>query len=241
MSASVSQIPRSQIPNPKSRIPAPTRLLIAALLLALLLAPCAAHAQSIDNARLPRAFVGGGVAPATNDGDSRMRLNDGSSFIWLVEGGARVAPRIGIGAEFAQPADVTASTAGRSFNASGRQAERILIGLARSRAWGSDRVAIDVVGGAGVLFQHHELRVAPCFSGCAITQQQVLDRRAPAFSFGADAPVRIGRHFGINGLARFYVLRRGDHTTELPVSIPWQFEYTSSTRLAVGVTGRARW
>jgi len=217
-------------------------MVVRTLTTALLLMLCCrgAHAQSVDTA-LPRAFVGAGVAPATDDGDSRMRLNDGSSLVWVVEGGARLAPRIGVGVEFVQPSDVTASTAGASFNSSGRQTERVLIGLLRGRAWGSGRIAVDVVGGVGVIFQHHELSAAPCFSGCAVTVQDDLDHRAPAFTLGADLPVRVAPHFGVSGLIRLYALRRGDHTTQLPVITPWQFEYTSSTRFAVGVTGRAGW
>jgi hypothetical protein len=171
-----------------------------------------------------------------------MRLGgDASPLMWLIEGSARVAPRIGIGAEFVQPSTLTAQTHGQSFNETGKQEERLVIGLIRGRAWTSDRLAVDVVGGAGALFQHHERRVAPCFSGCAVTLQNDLDRRAPAFSLGADMPVRLGPHVGVSGLVRFYALRRGDQTTRFPAIVPWQFEFKSSTRFAVGVTARARW
>jgi len=73
-----------------------------------------------------------------------------------------------------------------------------------------------------------------------VTLQTDLDRRAPALSLGADVPVRLGPHVGVSGLVRLYALRRGDQTTALP-EVPWQFEFKSSTRFAVGITGRARW
>jgi len=213
-------------------------LFVAALLF--VASASVASAQSIGDAQLPRAYVGAGVAPATNDAESRMRLGGNTSpLMWLIEGGARVAPRIGVGVEYVQPSTLTAETRGRSFDATGRQEERLLTGLIRGRAWGSGRLAVDVVGGAGVLFQHHEQRDAPCFSGCAVTVQNDLNRQAPAFSLGADVPVRLAPHIGISGVVRFYALRRGD-TTALP-GTPWQFSYTSSTRFAVGVTARARW
>jgi hypothetical protein len=216
---------------------------ITSLTAALLVIVCSGivSAQSIGEGQLPRAFVGAGVAPATSDAESRMRLGgDNSPLMWLIEGGARVAPRIGVGVEVVMPSTLTAETHGQSFNDTGRQDERVLTGLIRGGAWTSHRLAVDVVGGAGVLFQHHELTRAPCFSGCAVTLQNDLDRRAPAFSLGADVPARLAPHVAVSGLVRIYALRRGDRTTALPPA-PWQFEFTSSTRFAIGVTGRARW
>jgi hypothetical protein len=213
--------------------------LIAALLF--VASSSVASAQSIGDGRLPRAFVGAGVAPATDDADSRMRLvGDTSPLMWVIEGGARVAPRIGVGVEFVMPSTLTAETRGHTFDSTGRQEERVLLGLIRGRAWASDRIAVDVLGGAGVLFQHHEERTAPCFSGCAFTVQNDLDRRAPAFSVGADVPIRLAPHVAVSGLVRFYALQRGDTTTGL-FATPWQFEFKSSTRFAAGVTARARW
>jgi hypothetical protein len=193
-------------------------------------------------AGLPRAFVGAGVVPATSDADARMRLfGERSSLVWFIEGGAALSPRIGLGAEFAQPTAVTASTSGRSFNASGRQEERVLMGLVRGRVWAIDRVAFDVVGGVGLLFQHHELRFAPCFTGCPDTARETLNRHAPAVAVGAEVPIRIGRHVAVTGIARYYALRRGEHVSEVPVVIPWQYEWRSSARFGLGVTGRAVW
>jgi hypothetical protein len=212
------------------------------LLIALLLIACCrdTYAQSIADARLPRAFVGAGIGTATSDADSRMRLNDGSALVWLLEGGARVSSRFGIGVELFQPSLLTGSTSGISFTSAGRQIERALVGLVRARVGASDRLAVDLVGGGGVLFQHHELRNGPC-SGCAVTFQSDFDQRAPAFVVGVDVPVRAGRHFEVDPLVRYYALQRGDHTTELPTLVPWQFEFKSSARLAFGINGRARW
>ena len=212
------------------------------LAIALLLIGCChgTYAQPIVDPRLPRAFVGAGVGMATADADSRMRLNDGSALVWLFEGGASVSSRFGIGVELFQPSVLTGSTSGISFTSAGRQIERVLVGLVRARVGASDRLAVDLVGGGGVLFQHHELRNGPC-SGCPITFQSDFDQRAPAFVAGVDVPVRAGRHFEVDPTVRYYALQRGDHTTALPNIVPWQFEFKSSARLAFVINGRARW
>lgn len=84
----------------------------------------------------------------------------------------RVASRchrgFGLGVELAVPSAVIASTSGNGFRASGRQEERVLLGL-------------------------------------------------------------------------LYLLHRGEHLTQLPVLVPWQYEWESSTRVAIGVTGRLVW
>lgn len=194
------------------------------------------------SAPLPRGFVGGGAAPATSDAGSRMRLSgEGSSFLWFIEGGAAISSRVGAGAEFVQPTAVAASTSGSSFHASGKQEERVLVGLLRGRTFSRANVAVDVVGGAGVLFQHHEQRFAPCFSGCPDTVSEMLNRKAPSFMLGAEIPIRLARHAAITGTARYYYLRRGEHVTELPALSPWQYEWRSSTRLSVGIAARALW
>ena len=201
-----------------------------------------AHAQEPVPAPLARVFVGAGIGPATDDNASRMRIaDDGSSLLWFVEGGARLSSRLGVGAEFTQAAEVTGATSGRSFNSSGRQRERTIIGLLRARAAASETVAIDLVGGGGVLFQHHELRFAPCFSGCADSRRESIDRRAPAFVLGADVPFRLGRHIGLSAVTRFYWLRREQRISDTTTLVPWQYETTSSTRLAIGVSARATW
>jgi hypothetical protein len=217
-------------------------LCVVSLLLGGPCAPAYAQAGDPDAVPLPRAFVGAGLGAGTSDAERRMRLvGEGSSLIWLVEGGAALATRVGVGVEFARPTAVSASTSGRSFNTSGRQEERVLVGLVRVRAFGFDRWTLDVAGGGGLLFQHHELRFAPCVSGCNDTTREVLDRRAPAFAFGADVPVRLGRHFAVSALARYYALFRGEHVTELPVLVPWPYEWKSSRRLAISISGRAGW
>ncbi len=190
---------------------------------------------------LPRVFVGGGVTTATNDAGSRMRLFEDSRGIWFLEGGAALSARFGLGVEFVQPTAVTTSTSGRFGTSWGRQEERALLGLVRGRVGATERIALDVVGGAGLLFQRHEIRFAPCI-GCPLTPSGTLANQAPALAFGADIPVRVGRGLVVAGVARCYVLRRGDHVSNIPSEIfPWQHEWKSSTRFGVGISARAVW
>jgi hypothetical protein len=174
-----------------------------------------------------------------------MRLfEDGWASAWLVEAGAALSPRLGIGVEVSQPSAATAFTTvglGR-FQISGRQEERVLLGVIRGRLAEERRWALDVVGGAGVLFQHHESGgCVPAVARCEDTSGPALDEQAPAFVFGMDLPVRLARHFAIAAALRAYVLTRGDHTSAQDINLAWQFEWRSSTRGAVTLNGRVMW
>jgi hypothetical protein len=217
------------------------RCVIATIVLLFCASPDA-QAQEPVQAPLVRPFIGGGLAPGTDDSGSRMRLaTDGSSMHWFIEGGVRLLPRVGAGAEFVQTAVLTAATSGRSFNESGTQRERMVVGLLRARAAGTDTVALDLVGGAGVLFQHHERRFAPCFTGCADSLRDSRDRRAPAFVLGADVPFQLGRHLGLSAVTRYYALRRAERIGDTTTLLPWQYETRPSSRLTIGVSARATW
>jgi hypothetical protein len=137
----------------------PQTALLFGVSVLLCVASAAAHTRGSDGLPLPRVFVGAGAGPATNDATSRMRLYEqGLAAVWLVEAGAAVSERVGLGVEYARPSAATAFTtigAGRAQIA-GRQEERTLLAMARARVAGMKRWALDVVGGAGVLFQHHE-------------------------------------------------------------------------------------
>jgi len=121
-------------------------------------ASAAAQSTSADSLLLPRLFAGAGAGPATNDASSRMRLfEEGLAAVWLVEAGAAVSDRVGIGVEYSQPSAATAFTTvgvGR-LQVSGRQEERVLLATVRGRLAGTNRLALDAVGGAGILFQHY--------------------------------------------------------------------------------------
>ena len=116
--------------------------------------------------------------------------------------------------------------------------ERLLIGLGRVRVAGSSRWGVDVIGGAGALFQHHESLEAFCGT-CTDFRRAIVDHVAPAFVVGADVPVRVAGPLWLGAVVRYHVLARGSHQTQVPVLfVPWQDEWKSSRRLAVGLDFR---
>ena len=231
------------------QLPATAAITKTALLYCLLIvagaSPVRAQAPTTTVVALPPAFVGSGFGLSTNDAKSRMRLFDeGLATALVVEAGAALAARVGIGVEYSQPSAATTFTtvgAGRAQIA-GRQEERVIVGLLRGRLTGTRRWALDVVGGAGVLFQHHESGgCVPAVVRCENTSGLALDERAPAFVFGIDVPVRVARHFEIAAAARAYSLRRGAHTSAQDINLSWQYEWQSSMRGVVTLNGRLEW
>lgn len=213
---------------------------LAAVVLAAIAPTSQAFAQTPE---LPRALIGVGVTRASSDHASRMRLaQEARPWIFSAEVGIRVAPPIGVGAEAVDFGKAIGETRGNSFRSRGEQRERAIVGLLRGRVWGSERVALDLVGGAGALFQRHIASQAPCFSGCAVAVSGEYTHRAPVLVAGADVPIRLGHAFSIAAIGRYYSMRRGDNTPDDPrTPIPWQFEHESSSRLSAGASARVIW
>lgn len=225
--------------------PVTSAALVFGLLTVAGVSPVRAQAPTTTVVALPSAFVGTGFGPSTNDAKSRMRLfEEGLASAWVVEAGAALVARVGIGVEYSQPSAARASTTvglGRAQIA-GRQEERVILGVLRGRLTGTRRWALDVVGGAGVLFQHHESGgCVPAVARCENTAGRALDERAPAFVFGIDVPVRVARHFEIAAAVRAYGLRRGEHTSAQEINLSWQYEWRSSMRAVATLNGRLVW
>jgi hypothetical protein len=111
----------------------------------------------------------------------------------------------------------------------------VVVGVLRARIVATDRLAVDVVGGGGVLFQHHEREFAPCFTGCAASHSSV-DRRAPAFALGFDVPFQPVPHIEVTWLTRFYALRRDDNGP-----VVWQLATKPSALMFIGISARGTW
>jgi hypothetical protein len=218
---------------------------MSGLCLLMVAGPAAAQAAATTAQPMPRVFIGAGIGLSTNDAASRMRIHeDDVASMWLVEAGSAVSRRLSLGVEYSQPSPATAVTtvgAGRT-QLSGRQTERLLLALIRARVAGSPRVALDVVAGGGVLFQHHQ--AGSCIFAqprCEDTNGDSLEKRTRAYTTGLDVPVRITPHFELVGSARVYFLRRGVHTSTTFPGPSWQFEWEPSTRTAGLLTGRLLW
>ncbi len=200
-----------------------------------------------DAASLPlaRVFVGAEGGLLSNDAADRIaeRLDPrpGSSFGWAFEAGVALSHRFGVGIEFAGVPSLALETAGTSFRSRGEQDERTLIPLARARVASSRTVALDFVGGVGLLIQQLKRIEYACFRGCAPYQEETLTRRVPAVMLGVDVPVQVARHLAVAGVLRAHLLRRGEPTPLATGRIPWQHEWASSSRVAVGGTARVTW
>ena len=213
---------------------------VVASALCCLLWPHAGKAQSMPPYEVlrPRAFAGAALTLTSTDLDARMRLAaDTSSAAWFVEAGLPIRGRFGVGIEFGGPSDATGETRGRTFDSRGRQRERLLIGLGRVRVAGSSRWGVDAIGGVGTLFQHHEELEACCVT-CDDFRRDSLDHLAPAFVVGVDGPIRVAGALWIGAVVRYHVLAHGTHQTQIPVLVPWQYEWKSSKRLSVGIDFR---
>jgi hypothetical protein len=209
----------------------------------ILFAVIASAPQALAQSELPRGAIGVTVAGATPDAPSRMRLGS-EARLWILAGevSARVAPRFAIGAEAVDLGPATGATSGRSFRSSGTQRERAILGVVRGRVAANDRVAADLLGGAGVLFQRHSVAEQACFIECVPSVTEELTHRAPTFVAGVDVPVALGRYFSIAAIGRYYFLRRGDNVPSGPTDrLRWQFEYRSSSRIAIGASARVAW
>lgn len=192
---------------------------------------------------MPAGFVGAGLGVTTNDAASRMRLyEEGVATMWLVEAAAGLSERISIGAEYSQPSAAATATLTKSGTFSGRQEERVLVGLLRARLAGVNRFAIDAVGGGGVLFQNHRSgRCDPSPQRCDDTSRSSVSHHAPVWALGLDAPIRVAAHFELVPSVRGYFLRRGEHTSALIPDLEFPFEWRSSTRVAAVVSARVVW
>jgi hypothetical protein len=195
---------------------------------------------------LARVFGGVGVGLISDDASSRMaerfNLRADEPFTRVVDGGAALSRRFGVGVEYSRVSRVAADTRGSSFESRGEQHERTVIALARFRVASSRPLALDAVGGAGVLVQQHERVEISCFLGCAPRLTETLTRRVPAVMVGADVPVQLAPHFAIATTVRVHLLRRGEAVADPGTRpIPWQYELSSSSRVAAGGSARLTW
>jgi hypothetical protein len=172
-----------------------------------------------------------------------MRLyEEGGATQWLVDMAVGLSTRISVGAEYSRPSAAIASTLTRSARFTGRQEERVLVGMLRARLAGLNGWAVDAVGGGGVLFHTHQAgSCVPLPDRCDIASGPVVNERAPVWAVGLDVPIRIATHIELVPNFRKYFLQRGEQTSAANPNLMWQFEWRSSTREAVGVAGRLVW
>jgi hypothetical protein len=148
--------------------------------------------------QLGRALNG----PSPDDGEPAFERYEPNN-VWLVSGEVMLAPRLGVGAEWRRPKDVTFGR-GRAVNAF-TQIEReyatfiTIVGRVARGPWGS----IDVMAGPGIVRQQVTLTVGGSQGGNAFTSQTSETSNAlSAVTAGADATMRVVDHLGVGTLVR---------------------------------------
>jgi hypothetical protein len=123
--------------------------------------------------------------------------------LWVVSGEIMLAPRVGVGAEWRMPKDVTFG-GGRAVN-SFTQIEReyaafiTIVARAARGPWGS----IDVMAGPGVVRQQVTLTVQGFVPETGFTAHTSESSHAlGAVTVGADATMRVVDHLGVGTLVR---------------------------------------
>jgi hypothetical protein len=199
-----------------------------------------AAAQPATDGPMPSlGFVGAGLSLGPEDGANRIRFPAGETRpLWHLAGSVRVGRHVGLGAELASLGTVTGGTRGISFELSERQEEHVLLGVLRVRPSVRGRVAVDLLGGAGVLLQHRETTFRSCgFSGgapiCA-EQPDVERRQSLVLAAGLDVPMALTRHLAVAPIVRVLALRRGELETSTALR-------RSSIRLLMGASMLVGW
>jgi hypothetical protein len=209
---------------------------VTILVLTTRVAPARDAGTGATAVRPSRGFIGAGLLGGASDATNRIRFPDESrERVWLVEFGIPVSKWGSLGVEVTSLGIVTGGTSGHSFELAEKQRETSLQGVVRVRPVTRGRVALDLIGGAGVVFQKRDTTFQSCYFGqaCSVTRADE-DRRSPAFVAGIDVPLALAAHFGVSGIFRALSLRRGELETP-------NASRRSSTRILAGVTARVGW
>lgn len=190
----------------------------------------AAYGQQSEPAR---GFVGAAIGVANADPPREGRSNaDSGNGIWLIEGALFVGRHVAIGAEWAALGTNVSAGGSPRFQIEEEHRERALFGTVRVRLLKQGRGAVDLVAGAGTLFQRRltqALSVPEASTDVAHT--------SPAYLARVEIPFQVARNFVLSPSAGVYVLRRPDATESLLNLTRTQ----PSTRAMVGLTARVAW
>jgi hypothetical protein len=199
------------------------------------LAPSAAFAQSTG---FGHGRVGVSVFPLAASSDDEARIQTprvdrlSSDSVWLVAGNVSLTRHVGVGFETATLGTLAGNFSTLCCGKTELQKERVAFLTARAGAPIVRRIALEGVIGVGELHQRYEgtseLRSAPS-SRTSFEDE----RRARAYAFGVDVPMRIVRYVTVTPFLRVYSLRRGTQTGAIA--------FQPSRRTLVGVTADFAW
>jgi hypothetical protein len=186
-----------------------------------------------------RGFVGGGIGAARGDFVNRDRfgsrvLTPHPSLVWFVETDVGRVGRIAFGAEFVNLGEVRGRFDAACCIERNSQKEAALLGVLRVRSGGIGPLAVDVIGGLGMLLQKSVSTGGLRFPPTETTTTEKA--RSSAFGIGVDLPVQINTRIAVVPLMRLYFLQR-----ERIIDPSDAVAQRPSRRPAVGVTGRVTW
>ena len=173
-------------------------------------------------------FIGGGVGVTSSDAEGRVRVTafpERSLVAPRLEAGLALGRRVGLGLAFVPFTEIDGSHNIARLAVSDRQREQAWVAELRMRAGATPRLALDVVGGAGLLRQQREGAFISCFT-CTAANIAEPRHTSPVFSAGLDVPLRFAPHVSLAAVARLFWMRRGlldvqtwprDNTTEAAV------------------------
>ena len=173
--------------------------------------PTVAAAQPSTAFGPSMTFIGGGVGVTSSAAEGRVQATafpEGSLLAPRIEAGLALGRRVGLGLAFVPFTEINGSHNIALLAVSDRQREQAWVAELRLRAGATPRVAMDVVGGAGLLRQQREGTFA-CNFTCAVANTAEPSHTSPAFSVGLDVPLQLGPHLSLAALGRIYWMRRG--------------------------------
>jgi hypothetical protein len=195
-------------------------------------APAAAMAQPTD-----RFFAGAGLAIGVNDLVERASQNfpgiaNTLSHAWIVDGGGWLTPRIAISGELFKPPEITAGVSRAVQTIEETEQETALTATVRLRAFARQLLAIDLLGGGGVLVLNRQLVGEVTFP----QQHQAFNtserRTSTAFVGGVDMTLHAVGRLDVAPILRVYRFNR---------DVPGSLVDHSSNRFLVGIVARAAW
>jgi len=184
-----------------------THVVFVALLIGTM--PILAEAQTIA----PRFFAGAGIGFGIDDAVERFTslypgVSDTFVRAWLADGGGWVTPRVAIGAELFRPPEITARVSRSVQVLDETERETALLATLRIRPFGGRIVAVDALGGGGLLITSRQRsgRLFLPWQNESFSSSE--SATTSTFVGGVDLTLHAARHWDIAPLVRLYRFNR---------------------------------
>jgi hypothetical protein len=180
-------------------------------------------------------LVAGGWYAATADSSERVSVRNAeiTDDHWQAEVTVFLGRRIGVGVEAVALGSTSMTGNILCCILNETEDEQLWLATGRWRAFAAHSMALDAVGGIGVVLQHFERQSGLRFTPGSVTET-TSDNQSLAFSAGIDLPIAIASHLAVLPMLRVYALRRDYQPGTLFGTLP-------STRVAIGVSAAFTW